>query len=104
LKLTSLLEVVGAQLRLQWRYRASTPEPAEEPGIESERFQIDPQLAGELQHLAMQGDILSLSARIEASLSGDDAARSFCREFRALTAQYDVRGIRRLLALSCNRT
>jgi signal transduction histidine kinase/CheY-like chemotaxis protein len=104
LRLTSLLEIVGAQLRLQWRYRASTAVRANEPlDLPAEPFQLDSELAGELQHLAMQGDILSLSARIEAALSGDDAARSFCAEIRALVAQYDMRGIRRMLTLSCSR-
>jgi CheY-like chemotaxis protein len=104
LRLTSLLEIVGAQLHLQWRYRASTAVRADEPSdLPVEPFQLDSELAGELQHLAMQGDILSLSARIEAALSGDDAARSFCAEIRALAAQYDIRGIRRMLTLSCSR-
>jgi len=44
-----------------------------------------------------------ISVRIEAALSGDDAARSFCAEIRALAAQYDIRGIRRMLTLSCSR-
>ena len=99
LKLTSVLEVVGAQLHLQWRYRASSAVDAEE--LSAEPYQLDPELAGELQHLAMQGDILALSARIEATLSGDGAARSFCNEIRALAAQFDIRGIRRMLTSSC---
>jgi CheY-like chemotaxis protein len=99
LKLTSVLEVVGGQLHLQWRYRASAAVDAEEASAEP--YQLEPGLAVELQHLAMQGDILALSARIEAALSGDGAARSFCNQIRALAAQFDIRGIRQALTLSC---
>jgi CheY-like chemotaxis protein len=102
LKLTSVLEVVGAQLHLQWRYRASTADDAEEASAEP--FLLDPELAGELQHLAMQGDILALSARVDAALSGDGTARSFCNEIRALAAQFDIRGIRHVLTLSCRHS
>jgi signal transduction histidine kinase/CheY-like chemotaxis protein len=55
LKLTSVLEVVGGQLHLQWRYRASAAVDAGEASAEP--YQLEPGLAGELQHLAMQGDI-----------------------------------------------
>jgi CheY-like chemotaxis protein len=99
LRLTGLLELVGAQLHLEWRYRASTDAGADEclDSLAPQPFQLDPELARELQHLAMQGDILSLAARIEVALSGDRAARSFCTEIRALAARYDIRGIRQAL-------
>lgn len=95
LKLTGMLEAIGAQLNLQWSYRTSASMDAGQSSVES--YQLDPELAGELQHLAMQGDILALSARVEAALSGDGAARSFCNEIRALAAQFDILAIRQVL-------
>ena len=102
LKLTDMLQIIGDQLGLKWRYRAAparnTHDDDAAPALRD--FRLPPDLAAELQHLAMQGDILALTARVDAALANDTAARPFCRELRALAARYDVRGIRQILVAS----
>jgi signal transduction histidine kinase/CheY-like chemotaxis protein len=98
LRLADLLELVGAHLQLEWRSRAAVAdvpsaqaEPARQP------FRLNGELASELQHLAMLGDVLAVTARAEAVLSGDSSAQGFCDEIRTLAARYDIRGIRQVL-------
>jgi CheY-like chemotaxis protein len=100
LELAAFLETIGAQLGLQWRHRRAEHAPSvTTPGDESiAKFNLPQQLAAELEHLAKQGDIMALSARVHAVLGADAAAQSFCDNVRALASRYDVRGLRQLLA------
>ncbi|MEJ0039250.1 MAG: ATP-binding protein [Gammaproteobacteria bacterium] len=98
LRLADLLELLGAQLQLEWRYRVAA---AEIPAVPAEPacrpFRLGSDLASELQHLAMLGDVLAVTARAEAVLAGDSSAQRFCEEIRTLASRYDIRGIRQAL-------
>jgi CheY-like chemotaxis protein/nitrogen-specific signal transduction histidine kinase len=100
LNLTALLEAIGAQLGLQWRHRVSAAPAASPVHIHSEpgTFHLGPELASELQHLARQGDVITLVSRMDECLSSDESAQAFCSEIRALASRYDIRAIRRALA------
>jgi hypothetical protein len=50
----------------------------------------------------MQGDIMALTARVDAALASDSAAHSFCRQVHALAARYDIRGLREILTRDVN--
>jgi len=103
LQLAAFIAEIGEQLHLQWRYRSAAPPrpPGVNPPSTSARFDLPQDIATELQHLAKQGDVLGLAARIEQSLANDPAAREFCDEMRGLAARYDIRGIRQALATRC---
>jgi CheY-like chemotaxis protein len=103
LALAGFLEAIGNQLGLRWKYRgvarsSLTTDPSPAPAVIA--FKLSPELTAELQHLAKQGDIMTLTARVDAALGANAAARSFCEDVRALAARYDVRGIRQVLAAS----
>jgi len=103
LALAAFLETIGQQLGLRWRYRGASPssstaEPS--PAPLATAFRLSPELTAELQHLAKQGDIIALTARVDAALGSNDAAQSFREDVRALAARYDIRGIRQVLAAS----
>jgi signal transduction histidine kinase/CheY-like chemotaxis protein len=99
LRLAGLLELVGSHLRLEWQYRAAAPEvPSRQAESSGGPFRLNAELASELQHLAMLGDVLAVTARAESALSADSTAQSFCDEIRALAARYDIRGIRQVLS------
>ena len=68
-----------------------------DPGAD-DAFKLSPERAAELRHLAMQGDVLAITARIDAVLVSDSAARNFCSEMQELAARFDIRGIRQALA------
>jgi signal transduction histidine kinase/CheY-like chemotaxis protein len=99
LKLAELLQTIGDQLKLEWRHRPRPEQLAEHEPLNAAdaEFRLPPNLAAELQHLAMQGDILALTARVDDALANNSAAHPFCRQVRALAARYDVRGIREIL-------
>jgi CheY-like chemotaxis protein/anti-sigma regulatory factor (Ser/Thr protein kinase) len=101
LKLADLLDSIGQQLQLEWRYR-EPPQARVPNGVadEAQPFRLQPDLAEELQHLAKQGDILALAARVDVALSAEPAARAFCAEMRELVSRYDIRGIRQMLTAS----
>ena len=101
LRLTNLLEEIGTQLGLKWNYRE--PEATRETvsaGEPAQPFALSPDLANELRHLALQGDILSLTALTREALAGNAAAQPFCAEIRSLAERYDIRGIRRVIESS----
>ena len=98
LRLAALLETVGAHLHLQWQHRSpATAAPTAQTESKGGPFRLNEELASELQHLAMLGDVLAVTARADAALSADDSAHAFCDEIRALAARYDIRGIRQVL-------
>ncbi len=102
LRLAGLLQTVGEHLGLEWERPAElSPEPPNDVADTGESFgpfQLQPHLAAQLLHLAMQGDVIALTAYIEETLSRDGAARPFCDAARALVARYDMRGVRQLVA------
>jgi CheY-like chemotaxis protein len=99
LNLSILLETVGDHLQVRWRYAATVAdsEPLRRNTL-SQPFRLNPDLAAQLQHLLMQGDIVTLTERIDAELSIDSSAEDFCNEVRELASRYDLRGIRQMLA------
>ena len=102
LRLASLLQTVGEHLQLEWQYRKASVAPSVEVVASvGPPFRLNPELASELQHLARLGDVLAVTARAEAMLTGDESAHAFCDEIRALAARYDIRGIRQVLSSVC---
>lgn len=97
-RLTALLDEIARVLKLEWRVR-ERPAQAVRPTMEADSasFQLDDNLADELQHLAMLGDIRALMARAEEALGNNPAALVFRSEFRVLAERYDTRGIRRVI-------
>jgi signal transduction histidine kinase/FixJ family two-component response regulator len=103
LDLAALLTEVGTLLGLEWqRQEAAVARERSEQNAILRVFDLDPMLAAELYHLALQGDILSLVSRVEATLATDAAAEPFCAQIRALATQFDVRGIRQTLVSNCS--
>jgi signal transduction histidine kinase/CheY-like chemotaxis protein len=97
-RLNELLEAIGEQLGIEWIRRTSRVASGNAVGESSDAFRLPDALATELQHLAMQGDVLTFAARVEAALADDESASVFCEQVRALAARYDVRGLREALA------
>jgi signal transduction histidine kinase/ActR/RegA family two-component response regulator len=96
LRLAALLECLGELLQIEWNYAltdAATPARAADIGA----FRLEHELAGELYHLAMLGDVAGLVERANATLRHDPDAEPFCRELLALANQYDTGAIRRML-------
>ena len=103
LKLTALLETVGDQLGLQWRYEPRISPAAGHEYVMDQSFRLEPKLAAQLLDLAMQGDIMGITALIDSGLAGDGSATSFCAQLRELAARYDVRAIRNVLSMSAGK-
>src|SRR5262249_33103118 len=103
LKLTVLLETIGANLGLQWRYRSDTASIAVHESVMEHPFRLEPELAAQLLDLAMQGDIMGITALIDSTLAEDNSAVPFCAQLRELAARYDVRAIRQVLAMSSGK-
>ncbi len=96
LRLPALLQCLGELLQLEWRYsHADASEPHASIGRDS--FELQQDLADELYHLAMLGDVTGLVQRATATLNSDPEAQPFCRELLALTDQFDTGAIRRML-------
>jgi signal transduction histidine kinase/DNA-binding NarL/FixJ family response regulator len=97
LHLADLLERIAHLLQLEWQCEeASAPTTAHAAG--GDAFALQRDLAQELYHLAMQGDIAGLVQRATAQLGNDPSACGFCDELRALANEYDTGGIRRMLS------
>jgi signal transduction histidine kinase len=74
--------------------------PAASPAHDSSplaAFCLDADLAAELQHFALQGDLNALLDHAARTLRTDAASQCFCEELRALAEQYDTGAIRSLL-------
>ena len=97
LHLAHLLDRITDLLRVEWQYQevtADTGPRAAEVGT----FALQRDVADELYHLAMQGDIAGLVERAMERLSDDPSACGFCEQLRALASEYDTGGIRRMLS------
>ncbi len=102
LDLAALLAAVGVLLDLEWRSQEPVAVAPGEASAILRTFELEPALAAELYHLALQGDIMALVARLEATFAADTAAEPFCAEIRSLANQFDVRGIRQALVANCS--
>jgi signal transduction histidine kinase/DNA-binding NarL/FixJ family response regulator len=97
LHLADLLDRITSLLRVEWQYE-DLGTPAGQRTAESSTFALQRDIADELYHLAMQGDIAGLVERATQRLGSDPSACSFCDELRALANEYDTGGIRRMLS------
>jgi signal transduction histidine kinase/ActR/RegA family two-component response regulator len=97
LHLGSLLDCLGALLQIDWVY-SSTDVPGPAASSELGAFKLRQDLASELYHLAMLGDVTGLMDRANATLREDPQAVAFCRELLTLANQYDTAAIRRMLS------
>ncbi|HEY7640717.1 MAG TPA: ATP-binding protein [Steroidobacteraceae bacterium] len=97
LRLAALCECLGSLLQIQWLYAATQPATST-PALDLGPFKLEQELAGELYHLAMLGDVTGLMERANATLRDNPEAEPFCRELRALANQYDTGAIRRMLS------
>jgi signal transduction histidine kinase/DNA-binding NarL/FixJ family response regulator len=97
LHLGDLLDRITELLHIEWQYQ-DTPTAVRQHSAASTTFALQRELADELYHLAMQGDIAGLVERANARLSDDPSACGFCDELRALASEYDTGGIRRMLS------
>jgi CheY-like chemotaxis protein len=97
LHLDDLLDRMTELLNIEWQYQ-DTPTAVRQRSAASSTFALQRELADELYHLAMQGDIAGLVERANERLSDDPSAYGFCDELRALANEYDTGGIRRMLS------
>jgi signal transduction histidine kinase/FixJ family two-component response regulator len=97
LRLAGLLESLGSLLQIEWLY-SSAEARAPTAVASSGTFELEQDLAGELYHLAMLGDVTGLVERATATLREHPDAEPFCRELLALANQYDTGAIRRMLS------
>jgi DNA-binding response OmpR family regulator len=95
-KFAALIEAVGNLLHLQWQHRETAARIAEDDAT-SERFDsyLDPSLADELYHLALEGDVKALLERASATMNEQLPMYS---EIRLLAEQYDMGALRRILS------
>jgi signal transduction histidine kinase/CheY-like chemotaxis protein len=97
LHLADLVDRIADLLHVEWRY-ADTSKPIGHRSAEGGTFALQRDIADELHHLAMQGDIAGLVERATARLGNDPSACGFCDELRALANEYDTGAIRRMLS------
>jgi len=97
LHLAGLLDRITDLLHVEWE-REDTSKPATGRRAAVGTFALRRDVAEELYHLAMQGDIAGLVQRATAQLGSDPSACGFCDELRALANEYDTGGIRRMLS------
>jgi signal transduction histidine kinase/ActR/RegA family two-component response regulator len=95
--LTDFLDRVADLLRIEWRY-ADAGTAARQRPIAVGTFALQRELADELYHLALLGDIAGLVERATERLAADPSACAFCDELKALASEYDTGGIRRMLS------
>lgn len=101
LHLAKLLDHIAELLRLEWIY-GDAAAPMHEPASAAAGFALPRELADELYHFAMLGDITGLVERATQCLSADPRACGFCDELKALANQYDTGAIRRMLSAHCS--
>ena len=96
LHLADLLDRITDLLHVEWQYEDATS--VIQRTAASDTFALQRDLADELYHLAMLGDIAGLVERALQRLGSDPNACGFCDELRALANEYDTGGIRRMLS------
>jgi signal transduction histidine kinase/DNA-binding NarL/FixJ family response regulator len=97
LHFADLLDRITVLLHVEWQYQDAAV-PVIQRTVASDTFALQRDLADELYHLAMQGDIAGLVERATQRLGSDPSACGFCDELRALAREYDTGGIRRMLS------
>jgi len=97
LHLADLLDHITDLLHVEWQY-GDAATPVIHGNAAGDTFALQRDLADELYHLAMQGDIAGLVERATQRLGSDPNACGFCDELRALANEYDTGGIRRMLS------
>jgi signal transduction histidine kinase/CheY-like chemotaxis protein len=97
LHLADLRDRITDLLHVEWQYEG-TPTASAGHSAEGSAFALQRDLAAELYHLAMQGDIVGLVERATQRLADDPSAGGFCEELQALANEYDTGGIRRMLS------
>jgi CheY-like chemotaxis protein len=97
LHLADLLDHITDLLHVEWQY-GDAATPVIHGNAAGDTFALQRDLAAELYHLAMQGDIAGLVERATQRLGSDPNACGFCDELRALANEYDTGGIRRMLS------
>lgn len=95
--LARLLDRITDLLHVEWQYEEA-PAAVGPRAVEIGTFALQRDLADELRHLAMQGDIAGLVECAMDRLSDDPDACGFCEQLRALASEYDTGGIRRMLS------
>jgi len=98
LHLADLLDRITGLLHVEWKYEGTSRSLSSQRAVDGSTFALQRDLADELYHLAMQGDIAGLVQRATARLGDDPSACGFCDELRALANEYDTGGIRRMLS------
>lgn len=94
--LEMLLGRVAELLQLTWQHADVQPAvPLRTAPVGA--FCLQHEIADELYHLAMLGDITSLLERAMQRLGDDPSAESFCEQLKFLASQYDTGAIRRML-------
>ncbi len=97
LHLADLLDRIAELLSIQWDYSEDTL-PSRHRAIAGGAFSLQPELANELYHLALLGDVTRLVECATARLGADPSACVFCDELKTLASEYDTGGIRRMLS------
>jgi signal transduction histidine kinase/DNA-binding NarL/FixJ family response regulator len=100
IRFAAAIEEIGRLLQLEWlrtpqREHSSLAEGA------TPAFSLDSALARELYHLAMQGDVTQIIARVDEVLADDTSAAAFRSQLHALAEQYDTGAIRKALGAHC---
>jgi len=101
-KLTDLLEALGRQLDLKWRYHPQAVSPSRPAPDKSPPCDLEPKLPAQLLDLALKGDVMGITALIDSAVLEDTATGAFCAHLRELAGRYDVRGIRQALGSSAS--
>jgi signal transduction histidine kinase/ActR/RegA family two-component response regulator len=97
LHLAHLIDRIADLLQVEWQYEDG-PTPVGPGAVEVGTFALQRDLADELYHLALQGDISGLVEHATERLGADPSACGFCEQLRALAREYDTGGIRRMLS------
>jgi signal transduction histidine kinase/DNA-binding NarL/FixJ family response regulator len=100
LQLDTLLHQIAQLLSLQWQYQSadSVLEPRVDVDLAAAEFALSRELADDLYHFAMLGDVGTLLERATEKLGSDPRAARFYQQLAALAQQYDTGALRRLLS------
>ena len=98
-QLDELLDAVGRLLALEWVQGLTDTVAAGVAQVTSaDDFLLAPAVATQLHQFALRGDVVSLLELARDALAYDPAAGTLLGAIRALAEQYDMRGIRQVLA------
>jgi CheY-like chemotaxis protein len=95
--LADLLDRIAHLLSIRWQYADAASATRQRAQVCTD-FILNRELADELRHLALLGDIAGLVDRALGQLGADPGAGAFCDELKALASDYDTGGLRRMLS------